>query len=53
MGTFRNNMDRLLKDFEESIIITNPHERGRTFLRKIIYRTLLFFDRIGKWLNQH
>lgn len=51
MGVFRTHMDRILDDLENSIIITNPKERGRTFLRKILYKTLLWLDRIGKWFK--
>ncbi len=51
MGVFRTQMDRILDDLENSIVITNPKERGRTFLRKILYKTLSWLDRIGKWFQ--
>jgi len=51
MSVFRNQMNRILDDLENSIIITNPKERGRTFLRKIFYKTLLWLDRIGKFFQ--
>jgi len=51
MSVFRNHMDKILKDLENSIIITNPKERGRTFLRKILYTTLLWLDRLQKWFR--
>jgi len=44
-------MDKILDDLENSIIITNPGERGRTFLRKILYMALLWLDRLGRWFR--
>ena len=52
MGIFRTHMDEILNDLENSIIITNPKERGRTFLRKILYKMLLWLDRMGKWFRR-
>jgi hypothetical protein len=51
MGIFRDNMDRLLRDFEDSIIITNPNERIKTFFRKIIYKILVFWSRLLEWFS--
>lgn len=52
MGIFRSHMDKILEDLENSIIITNPKERVRTFLRKMLYMILQLLDRIGKWYRK-
>ncbi len=48
MGVFRSHMDKILEDLENSIIITNPKERGRTFLRKMLYTVLLWLSKLRK-----
>lgn len=47
MGSYRNRMERILKQMENDTIITNPKGRGKTFLRKIAYRFAYWIDHIG------
>ena len=48
MGVFRSHMDKILEDLENSIIITNPKERVRTFFRRMIYTVMLWLSKIKK-----
>jgi len=51
MAVFRRQMDKLLEDLENSIIITNPNERTKAFFMKILYKSLLWLDKISKWFK--
>ncbi len=48
MSVFRNHMDKILEDLENSIIITNPNERVRTFFRRLLYTIMLWVSKIKK-----
>ncbi len=51
MGSFRNHMDKILKDIENDVVITNPNEQGKTFLRRTLYIMLLWIDNIKKFFK--
>lgn len=44
MTAFRQHMNKILEEHENGIIITNPRDRGRTFLRKMAYRLAVWHD---------
>jgi len=35
---YERNMEKILDDQENATVVTNPHERFRTFWRKVAYR---------------
>jgi hypothetical protein len=37
-------MDKILREQEDATIITNPHDRVRTFWRKVTYRVTVIAD---------
>ena len=44
MTAFRTQMNRILREQENGIIITNPKDRIPTFLRKVAYRIAVWTD---------
>lgn len=38
MLEYERNMEKILDDQENATVVTNPHERFRTFWRKLTYR---------------
>jgi len=48
MPQLQDRMDKILQELEDSIIITNPKERVRTFFRKVAYRIALGLDWISR-----
>lgn len=56
MEIYRSPMEKILKDEENNTVITNPDERGKTFLRKVVYRFAYWLERIkhpGKGLSKN
>jgi hypothetical protein len=52
MKTYRSPMEKILKQLEDDLVITNPKERGKAFRLKIIYRCAYWVDRIGKFFRR-
>ena len=48
MDVFRSTMEKILKQEENDTIITNPRGKGRTFLRKMVYVSAYWIDRVRK-----
>lgn len=42
----QSHLNKLLRQFEEGTIITNPNERSRTFWRKLVYRVASAIEKI-------
>jgi hypothetical protein len=53
MKTYRSPMEKILKQLEDDLVITNPKERCKAFRLKIIYRCAYWADRIGKFFRRH
>jgi hypothetical protein len=48
MEVYRSPMEKILKQYEDDTVITNPHEPGKTFLRKIAYQCAYWVDRLKR-----
>lgn len=46
MTLYRSSMEKILQEAENDEIITNPKDRGKTFLRKLFYRFAYWSDRL-------
>jgi hypothetical protein len=53
MPQLQDRMDKILQELEDSIIITNPKERVRTFFRKVAYRIAVGLDWIRRLFTRH
>jgi len=42
-------MEKTLDEMENATVISNPKDRGRTFLRKIAYRAAYWKDRLQRF----
>jgi hypothetical protein len=48
METYRSPMEKILKQLENDLVITNPKDRGKAFRLKVVYRCAYWADRIGR-----
>ena len=48
MELYRSPMEKILKQMENDTIITNPKDPGKTFLRKIVYLSAYWTDRLKR-----
>ena len=46
MDLYRSPMEKILQEAENDEVITNPKDRGKTFLRKLLYRFSYWSDRL-------
>jgi len=47
MQVYRSPMEKILKQLEDDMVITNPKDRWRAFRLKFIYRCAYWVDRIS------
>ncbi len=48
--SFPHLIIQLIRELEEDIVISNPKETGRAYLRKLVYRWTYWLDRgLGRW----
>jgi hypothetical protein len=52
MELYRSPMEKILKQLEDDLVITNPKDRGKAFRLKIVYRCAYWADRIGKFFHR-
>ncbi len=51
MAPLGQRMDKILREQEDSTIITNPKDRIRTFFRKMVYRLAKWADWIRRLIT--
>lgn len=52
MEIYRSPMEKILKQLEDSLVITNPKDRCRAFRLKVIYRCAYWADRVAGFFHR-
>jgi len=52
MEIYRSPMEKILKQLEDSLVITNPKDRYRAFRLKLIYRCAYWADRVAGFFHR-
>ncbi len=53
MEIYRSPMEKILKQLEDSLVITNPKDRCKAFRLKVIYRCAYWADRVAGFFRRH
>ncbi|RLB97104.1 MAG: hypothetical protein DRH76_05665 [Deltaproteobacteria bacterium] len=53
MEIYRSQMEKILKEAEDGIIITNPKDRAKALRLKILYRWAYWMDRVKGRIRRH
>ncbi|MEJ2586347.1 MAG: hypothetical protein P8165_01955 [Deltaproteobacteria bacterium] len=46
MEIYRSQMEKILKEAEDAVVITNPKDRAKALRLKILYRWAYWMDRV-------
>jgi hypothetical protein len=49
--SYQHLITRLLRSLEEDIVITNPKDRSRAFLRKLTYQSATLLDKVRRLIR--
>lgn len=52
MELYRSPMEKILKEAEDGLVITNPNNRGRALRHKIVYRWACWKDRATRLFSR-
>jgi hypothetical protein len=53
MEIYRSPMEKILKQEENNTVITNPDERGKTFVRKVVFKYSWWREKIKRLFGRH